>query len=418
MEYMANKTDAVPLNILMITHQRRHKAFARSHAMAAQLVRRGHQVSLMVIAEERRLGIVEDLWEGVRIMETPDLLWGRMRSGWDIWDLANRIVYLTFRKSSYDLIHCFETRPATIYPALLYQRIHNLPVVTDWNDWWGRGGLIDELRPKWYRILFGGLETYYEEAFRKRAAGTTVISSALAKRAAGLGIPLDHILHLPGGAFPDFFKPQEKVLCRQRLGLDSNIPIIGFSSLDSHLDLEIIMQALSIVAERYPTTRLMITGRPPKSIRDLARAHGVENNLLLTGFLPYADLPQYLASADLFVLPLAENTYNIGRWPNKICDYMSLGRPTVSNPVGDIRTLFDTHDIGLLSRWDPMDFAEKIMYLIEHPDVAAQLGNNARNLAVTVYDWKHLICKLEDFYYALLVDRQDKAPAASRWVRE
>jgi len=47
----------------MITHHRRHKAFARIHAIAVRLVQRRHRVSLMVIAEKRRVGIVEDQWE-------------------------------------------------------------------------------------------------------------------------------------------------------------------------------------------------------------------------------------------------------------------------------------------------------------------------------------------------------------------
>jgi glycosyltransferase involved in cell wall biosynthesis len=177
---------------------------------------------------------------------------------------------------------------------------------------------------------------------------------------------------------------------------------LGFSSLDSHLDLDIVLQALSIVAKRYPETKLVITGKPAKSVIRLAETYGVAANIHMTGFLQEEELPWYLGCADLFVLPFADKVYNVGRWPNKICDYMSLGRPTISNPVGDIKTLFENHEIGLLSSWDPVNFAEKIIYLIEYPEIADKFGDNARNLAVSVYDWKLLICKLEDFYYMLL----------------
>ena len=142
------------LSILMICHHRRHKAFARPHAMAAHLVDRGHQVTLMVISENRLVGFVENKWDGVRIIETPDLLWGNLRSGWDLWGLLNREVYLSRDKGSYDLVHCFETRPATIYPALQYCHRHNLPLVTDWNDWWGRGGIIEKKSPKMVFALY------------------------------------------------------------------------------------------------------------------------------------------------------------------------------------------------------------------------------------------------------------------------
>lgn len=389
---------ATPLNILMITHHRRHKAFGRSFAMAKQLVRRGHSVTLVVIAEERRLGITVSDWDGVRTIETPDLLWGRLRSGWDPWDLINRIAYLAREKTPYDLIHCFETRPATIYPALYYSGRNQTTLLTDWNDWFGHGGLIDVLRPRWYRTLFGWLETYYEESFRSSAQGLTVISSALATRAKGLGVSQDRICQISGGTFPELFLSRTKEECRHKTGFGTTEPVIGYSSNDMHIDLDIVMAALAAVAERFPSVKLMITGKPGAQVLNLARSHGVEKNIALTGFLPMNELPWYLGTADVFVLPFPETAYNVGRWPNKIGDYMSLGRPTVSNPTGDIRTLFERHEIGLLSVWDPKDFAAKIVFLLEHPEVANSLGENARKTATKEFDWQILVRKLEEFY--------------------
>ena len=390
------------LNILMVTHHRRFKSRPRSHAMAKHLVQRGHKVTLIVIADQRRFGVVNSEWDGVQVIETPDLLWGQLRSGWDPWDLLNRILYLSHNHEHFDLIHCFETRPATIYPALLYSRRHDIPLVTDWNDWWGRGGLIDEVRPAWYRLLFGTVETYYEEAFRTQGAGLTVISSALGRRAEGLGVSPERILHLPSGTFPEIFRPREKMICRERFGLPLSTPVIGFSSLDSHLDLGVVLRALSIVARQYPNVKLIITGKPSNAVVELVRTYSVESNVHLTGYLQDEELPWALSCADLFVLPLADKVYNVGRWPNKICDYMSLGRPTVSNPVGDIKGLFEDHKIGVLASWDPVDFSEKILYLLKNPEIAFRLGDNARDAAVTVYDWKLLVCRLEEFYATLL----------------
>ena len=123
------------LRILMINHHRRLKSHARSHAMAKYLVQRGHKVSLIAIADHRKVGIVESEWDGVRMIETPDLLWGRLRSGWDPWDLLNRLIYLGQDKGPYDLVHCFETRPATmsfltVLPALVAKKIRHKRVRT------------------------------------------------------------------------------------------------------------------------------------------------------------------------------------------------------------------------------------------------------------------------------------------------
>lgn len=391
-----------PLRVLMITHHRRMKAYARPHAMARHLVNRGHKVTLIVTADRRKSGVVESQWDSVRIVETPDLLWGRLRSGWDLWCLIMRIRYLSREKRAYDIVHCFETRPATIYPALLYCAKHNLPMVTDWNDWWGRGGIIEDVRPRWYRILFGPIETYYEEAFRSRGAGLTVISTALAQRAIGLGVSAEWILNLPGGASTELFQARSKEECRRHVGLDSSSPVLGFSSLDSHLDMELVMKALKIVANKYPSVRLVVTGNAGMRIMDLAKAHHVADHVLLTGMLSMEELPWWLGCADLFLLPLADRIYNVGRWPNKIGDYMSLARPTIANPVGDIRALFENEDIGLLAEWEPMDFSSKIIYLLENPQLASELGENARGVALRKFDWRILSGELESFYYRVL----------------
>jgi len=81
---------------------------------------------------------------------------------------------------------------------------------------------------------------------------------------------------------------------------------------------------------------------------------------------------------------------------------MCLGRPTIANPVGDIKELFQKHQVGLSADWDPVDFAEKIMILLEDHEMAARLGENAREVAETEYDWRILTGKLEQFYSRII----------------
>ena len=81
---------------------------------------------------------------------------------------------------------------------------------------------------------------------------------------------------------------------------------------------------------------------------------------------------------------------------------MSLGRPTVSNPVGDIKNLFERHAIGCLAEFEPQDFAKQIIFLLENPHISTELGQNARKVAVEEYDWRILTNKLEDFYFRII----------------
>ena len=83
---------------------------------------------------------------------------------------------------------------------------------------------------------------------------------------------------------------------------------------------------------------------------------------------------------------------------------MCSGRPIVSNPVGEIKTLFERHAIGLLAEWDAEDFADKILQILDQPDSARRMAHCALQVARDEYDWKILIKKLEVFYTKVLSD--------------
>ena len=85
---------------------------------------------------------------------------------------------------------------------------------------------------------------------------------------------------------------------------------------------------------------------------------------LLYAILKSLELPWYLGCADVFGLSFPDKIYNVGRWPKKIGEYMSLAHPAVSNSFGDVKPFFESYDIGLLDAWDPVDFAEKIITII------------------------------------------------------
>ena len=91
-------------------------------------------------------------------------------------------------------------------------------------------------------------------------------------------------------------------------------------------------------------------------------------------------------------------TYNRGRWPNKITDYANIGRPIVTNDVGDMGPLVRDNNIGLLTEFNAEAFAAAILSIIENPKLAEELGANARKLAEGDLALFRRASALEDFY--------------------
>ncbi|VGO18274.1 glycosyltransferase [Pontiella sulfatireligans] len=385
------------MNLLYITHHTRTRSFSRIGNLAQRLANRGHTITVLCISDVARIGIKDSVADGIRYVEMPDLLPGRLRTGWCPWNAMNRWVWL--RKSfNYDLIHIFETRPATIHPLQLVLLKKKLPLVIDWIDWWGRGGIITTNRPRWYQILFGAFETFYEEHFRTLADATTVICTALGHRAEGLGIHPDSIFKVPIGADTEAIPFVSVQTNMPEFGFSENDRIALFSAMDAVMDVELVFSAAKKVKAKCPDFKLVMTGNGAEQLTRRATKMGIGGFFVHLGRLPQEQFVRALTCADVFLLPFSDEVYNRGRWPCKIGDYLAAGRPVISNPVGEVRKIMERHDVGVLTEFNPDAFAGGILQALETPTHAKEMGANARKVAETDLAWDGIIDELERAY--------------------
>lgn len=392
------------MHVLMINHHRRYRSWHRSGAFARELARRGYSVTLMLIADRERWRFRESGQGGLHVVESPDLTSGKLRSGWDPVCAWRRARWLARARQRYDVVHLFETRPATVLPGLWLAQRDNLPVVMDWNDWWGRGGLIEINRPPWYRLLFGGFETFFEEHFRTRADATTVISRGLAARAASLGVPPRSIAHLRPGVELQRFAVAADPALRERMGFRSGDVVVGYSSQDTFFDLAPVLDGVGIALQRGCPLRLLVIGRHDEGFRRRVATLGLGKVTHLAGFVPDEDYPRYLAAADLMAVPFPRTPYNVGRWPNKFGDYLAAGRPIVFNPCGDLRD-FEQDPPGIACEWNAAAFADAFMKLAGDAAWRRGLGERARALAHSAFRWDERVDRLEQVYEQAIASR-------------
>lgn len=400
---MKNLEDKTPLKILLITNHRRFKIYFRAYPWACELAARGHDVDIMCHADTERWKTKEESIEGFRIIENPDLLFGALRQGWDPICALRRRNFLFREAKNYDIIHCLDTRPAVILPALSYAKRNNTVIVSDWIDWWGRGGLIKERRPWWYRLLFGGFEVFFEEHYRAKLHGLTAISQALVERAITLGVPRQDCIVIHGGAnLKNFNQLPSQTDCKKALNLLAESQVVCFSGLDVLIDLPLALEAFEILQGKKQNTLLFLVGPTTGDIPDTFKYLIDSGRIRATGPIPYAELKKYLPAADLFVMPYTNKVSNVGRWPNKIGDYMCVGRPTVSNPVGEVKWLFEKYNIGMLTDSSAEAMAAKMEFILANESAAIEMGNTARSVAEQAFCWPNLVESLEDWYYKII----------------
>jgi glycosyltransferase involved in cell wall biosynthesis len=386
------------LKVLFVVHNQTRKggAYYRGLNLGVPLARRGHDITLMTIHPSGRLRMVERELDGVKLAESPDLLWGVGRTGWDPWDTFRRTLWV--RRRSFDIIHTVDTRPAVSLPALLGRKASGAAWVADWTDWWGRGGATSE-RDGWLvKVLIGPLEQWFEEKPRPHADGTVVISHALARRAEALGIDGKGILYLPPGADPAAIRSTSREAARAKCGLNPAGRYVGYLGNIYQRDADLLFETVHRL--RASDAHLLMVGDPGCRVLDAVR-----DRITITGRLPFEKMLDYLSACDVLALPLSDTIANRGRWPSKVNEYVAVGRPTVACDVGDVANLLRDNDIGLLVRPEASEFAARIDELLEDPARAETMGNRAREIARTTYSQEAIADQLEDFYRKVIAAR-------------
>ncbi len=381
--------------LLMLLFNRPGKGtYWRALGFAQELVKRDYEVTLLAVAANRRWGFAESEVNGVRLVESPDLM---PRSGYDLWDVANRLTWV--HKRPFDLIHAFETRPVNILPALLARRQQQIPLLTDWCDWFGRGGSVEQRSNFWLRTILRPVETFFEERFRPGAAGTTVINQTLWQKARDLGIGPERLLLLPNGANVTDIQPQDKTAVRARLGLAEDAFILGYTGAMFAEDAQLMAAAFDQIQAALPQARLLLIGYTNIAVEETVRE---KTAVIRTGPVPYQTLADYVAACDLGWLPLADNAANRGRFPMKVHDFMAAGRPLLVSDLGDLGQFVRQQAIGRTAAANPDAQAQQLLGLRQQPQLLDEWGQKARHIAVTQLAWPVVTAQLDQFYRQLL----------------
>ena len=387
------------MRILMLNHAVAWRSrLARSYYWGRCLARRGHGVTIVEISDARRAGFDVSEQDGVAFIGAPDLFTGKIRSGWDPWDVLNRIAYVLPKR--FDIVHSVDSRPVAILPALASKYLRNAKLIMDWGDWWGRGGTIQGRATGILERAFTSTETFFEEFFRRFADGSIVLTSALKHRAIALGVDPETILQTSSGADVERIQPRNQNNARQRLGFGLDDKLIGYVGAMLKDDQELLTQSFTIICKMDPEIRLILIGRKSPKILDIDP--DIQRRVIPVGAVSFNDLHEYVAACDVMLLPLKDNLASRGRWPAKIGDYLAGGKPLVATRVGDFSAMIEEGQCGVLAEDTPDDFAIKTVEAMAQHGLIEEMGRNARKLAETSLDWRLLTAQLEQFYSRIL----------------
>jgi len=156
------------------------------------------------------------------------------------------------------------------------------------------------------------------------------------------------------------------------------------------------VELLLELAGRVPEVDFLIVGGEPADVTRLAEAaRGLGlRNLLLTGFVPNADLPWYQAACDVLLMPYqhrvaASSGGNIARYlsPMKLFEYLACQRAILSSDLPVLQEVLNPDNAILLPGDDAAAWAAALRRLQADPGLRQRLASRARQ-DVGHYTWE------------------------------
>jgi glycosyltransferase involved in cell wall biosynthesis len=187
---------------------------------------------------------------------------------------------------------------------------------------------------------------------------------------------------------------------RKQLNLNDEVVLLYLGRLSLEKNLGFLLSAFSKFQKDWANSRLVIVGGglEGEHLKDLAEKLGIYPYVIFTGWVPYSEVPHYMAAADLFVFPSKTETQGL-----VLIEAMAAGTPVVAidTPV-NAEVVEDGG--GLLVDEDENNFVSALSRILSNPSELEAMGKIAKTMA-SRYRIALAVEKLISVYESVILER-------------
>ncbi len=213
------------------------------------------------------------------------------------------------------------------------------------------------------------------------------------------GKPVAVIENLPVGVSEATLDPERVTSLARSLDVVSCRVVLYTGTFEVNQGLDLLIQAAALVQREMPDVVFVLVGGEEDQLHAMrveAERAGVLSHLRLVGRRPPAEMPSYMAMADVLVSPrkVGSNT------PLKIYSYLGSGRPIVATDL-PTHTQVLSPDVAVLVEPTAEGFARGILQLLRDGALGARLGEGGKRLVDERYGWSAFLEKTRSVYERL-----------------
>lgn len=183
---------------------------------------------------------------------------------------------------------------------------------------------------------------------------------------------------IPDGFDDTIYEPRPQQEARTHLQLPSDQLLIVYAGMTfSHRGLDRLVRAVAADAFVHAQV-LLVGGRPAEiaALETLIAELGLAERVRLTGPQPSETVANYLAAADILVIP--DTVTDVTASPLKLFEYMATGRAIVAVDLPALREVIDERAARFVRRGDVADLGAALHELALDPQRREDMGRSAR----------------------------------------
>jgi len=209
-----------------------------------------------------------------------------------------------------------------------------------------------------------------------------------------------NVIIIPQGVDPNIMKPLPKdTILQKNLHISNDDKIVMYlGSIHSISGLPFIIKAMPKIIEIIPNFKLLIVGGGAHlaKLKEISKNLNLNDKIIFTGYVQYADIPKYCSLADLCINPfeITEMTKKLS--PVKIFDLLSCGKAVLTTPLEGLIHDFPRESKTLIYA-NLEDFHSRIIELLNNP-LLETFGIKGRQFVEANYTWESVTIRfLEEF---------------------
>jgi glycosyltransferase involved in cell wall biosynthesis len=232
----------------------------------------------------------------------------------------------------------------------------------------------------------------------------------------------DRIAVVPCGVNLDLFRPIPQNRARKNIGIPSDVFLLTYvGRIEQRKGVDTMLKAMGLLLAEHPNLPLyaIIVGGQPRDTaegsdlpademlehqryQEIMQHYHIGERVIFTGGRPQNVLYQYYSAADVTIIPSYYEPFGM-----TALEAMACGSSVIASQVGGLKTTIKEGEVGLhFKPQDVRDLADKILNIIQHPEVNDRFKKNARPYVNRHFSWDHVAGKCSKIYAQMLSNIQ------------